>query len=650
MDPMDLTCDELDYELMIRNVYDRLSENNRAKSGRLRELLVNEKAGRIPSPSNNISPFDPNHDIVSCSATIRQIRESFQELPLEKPRAKYLYSRATHAFDRLKRIQTNEREEQDKKALLIAEIEIQLYKLREIVNTPSPKLPRRRNTVTDDQAPQLEISRHVAQSMQSVRSMPSAYQRELSRPTIYDTHQQSPTPLPTGTIPRSLAQFSTVTTSTNNKPISSATMSQTISNAHRSNEKVPAVEAHNVLISQEPVNNDLFQDRRSTAFWDLNIQPITHNQQDQGFLNVSATPYVSNHNENNLQMANENAQNRVNEENNRQGAHNKMVGNRQTNEPKVQMRNIPPRYSQYQYEPLFNAPCNNVVRVSTQRELDIERNDQMNFVREQIPNTIQQNEYNQQSNRDKLDELIRVQRTLIDSLLSQYVNQSENDLTNNDLVNNLLRIRDGLEPNKITKPRRDNQTASRAQGQNNQRPPDHINMAPITGTSSANQNTNWNNFGPVQPRALFDQGNIVENTPMNRDNPFNHNGEIFRLDAQPNIFHRQNNNYRTFILNNIDQNGLPYDNNNIQLNRNNLGFPNQWGQHIPPQNVPANDYYGTAQSRREWPQAPTHNQYQNMPRSDQNRNTSKSVPIQQWRMFSVGIPHRKTMSTRHINF
>lgn len=55
MDPMHLNQEELDYELMIRDVYD-LNVHHRMKSGKLRELLARENLDSALRPAVGKSP------------------------------------------------------------------------------------------------------------------------------------------------------------------------------------------------------------------------------------------------------------------------------------------------------------------------------------------------------------------------------------------------------------------------------------------------------------------------------------------------------------------------------------------------------------------------------------------------------------------
>lgn len=106
MDPTDLSNEELDYELMVRNVYTQLNENIRVKRKQLREMVTKENAGTVPIPSGDNSPYPPAGDLSKCEEIMRTIREGLNERPLDKQTARSLMSHGIHVQNRLLRIQT----------------------------------------------------------------------------------------------------------------------------------------------------------------------------------------------------------------------------------------------------------------------------------------------------------------------------------------------------------------------------------------------------------------------------------------------------------------------------------------------------------------------------------------------------------------
>lgn len=107
MDPIYLKSEEVDYELMIRNVYD-LQVSMRTKTGRLRELLNRESIDSSLYPKKGTSPFPPKEDLQMCSNICRELREQLSNTTLNEVERWMILSRAIHVGNRLQRIQGGE--------------------------------------------------------------------------------------------------------------------------------------------------------------------------------------------------------------------------------------------------------------------------------------------------------------------------------------------------------------------------------------------------------------------------------------------------------------------------------------------------------------------------------------------------------------
>lgn len=278
MDPTDLTDEELVYELMIRGVYDNLNENHRVKCGRLRELLTKENNGERIPPTRGSSPKTPIEDMQVCSEIIRLIRNDTEAGNVDKPQAKYLMSRAIHAQGRLRHIITDAQPEQDQIVLLNAELNKLIEGLWNTIN--QKRITSRRGTTTERQNPtDLDDTQN---SRVSNRTDPNNYQRVLDRDTINDNprpQQVIHTPRNTGAIPRNSNAATGVATVNLNRT------AQTIPQA-TNQPRPPNVNFDSQL--NESINipyENLYQDRRSTAFWEsgnhLNI-----NQQNQRVIDI----------------------------------------------------------------------------------------------------------------------------------------------------------------------------------------------------------------------------------------------------------------------------------------------------------------------------------------------------------------------------
>lgn len=106
MDPIHLVVEEIDYELMIRGVFN-LSGKHREKSGRLREILVKESVGLLKPPALGSSPFDSQMDRDICDDICGQISLILEEESLTLSNVRECTSRAIHAGNRLNRIVTD---------------------------------------------------------------------------------------------------------------------------------------------------------------------------------------------------------------------------------------------------------------------------------------------------------------------------------------------------------------------------------------------------------------------------------------------------------------------------------------------------------------------------------------------------------------
>lgn len=113
MDPIHLLNEEIDYELMIRGVF-QLAGQQRVKSGRLREILIKESIGILKEPLLGSSPFLPQMDLDVCDGICGEIALILEEDIQSLTNLKECMSRAIHAGNRLQRIVTGDRVLRDK--------------------------------------------------------------------------------------------------------------------------------------------------------------------------------------------------------------------------------------------------------------------------------------------------------------------------------------------------------------------------------------------------------------------------------------------------------------------------------------------------------------------------------------------------------
>lgn len=107
MDPIHLNSEELDYELMIRKVYE-MNAPQRIKTGKLRELLAKENIDASARPGRGVSPFAPAQDLEMCGKICQEIKDAVQNDSLSIPEKQVILSRAIHLGFRLQRIDINE--------------------------------------------------------------------------------------------------------------------------------------------------------------------------------------------------------------------------------------------------------------------------------------------------------------------------------------------------------------------------------------------------------------------------------------------------------------------------------------------------------------------------------------------------------------
>lgn len=148
MDPIHLVNEEIDYELMIRGVF-QLSGQHRAKSGKLREILIKESVGSLKGPLLGSSPFTPQMDIDVCDKICGEIAMILEEEVQTLAILKECMSRAIHAGNRLQRIVTMDQFLRDKILISMDIVEALINKLDGAIKkrTAEIKIKSDRNTV-----------------------------------------------------------------------------------------------------------------------------------------------------------------------------------------------------------------------------------------------------------------------------------------------------------------------------------------------------------------------------------------------------------------------------------------------------------------------------------------------------------------------
>lgn len=114
MDPIYLTSEQREYELMIRNIVD--VSTVRAKTLAIRKQLALEAAGKQPSPSFSAPMFETESEIQVCSYTLRDLIINLEEAYSSKDESKLTssYHQLLHTKTRLQRIQPkNQKDEND---------------------------------------------------------------------------------------------------------------------------------------------------------------------------------------------------------------------------------------------------------------------------------------------------------------------------------------------------------------------------------------------------------------------------------------------------------------------------------------------------------------------------------------------------------
>lgn len=190
MDPIDLEPDELEYELLIRQIYGGI-DKPRQKTSRIRELMKEEDAGRLAPPGLGTSPWLPSEDIKHGMNVLKQISKRIKTDNVDKQEAKENRSRVIHVETRLLRIQTNDPHEKSIISQLLVEAG-RLLEILQLLSAPKPKKIRgRRETITERNAYQLEHS--DPNINRTNRSDPITYERVIHRETIYDTPGETAT-------------------------------------------------------------------------------------------------------------------------------------------------------------------------------------------------------------------------------------------------------------------------------------------------------------------------------------------------------------------------------------------------------------------------------------------------------------------------
>lgn len=117
MDPHELTTQQIDYELLLRNVPARGTA--RSKADQLRRLLKDEAEGRRNLSYLNFSPLESRYDLEHCSFLCHEMDEQMKEAHIDSRTLTTLWNRVVHLNGRLERIRpTNEQEEAEQCRLL----------------------------------------------------------------------------------------------------------------------------------------------------------------------------------------------------------------------------------------------------------------------------------------------------------------------------------------------------------------------------------------------------------------------------------------------------------------------------------------------------------------------------------------------------
>lgn len=175
MDEIHLSGEEIDYELMIRNYY-LLEVPGRAKTGRLRELLVKESVGIEPKPGKDSSPLTSEQDIEKCRGICTEISNALNNEKTELSDRRALFLRATHVRERLQRIKPKTAVELEKLQRLQKIAQESLQQIRS-------QIPRPQNagvlTGTNKVQPQVRFD------------IPKLPDRSLNRPQMGDQGRNS---------------------------------------------------------------------------------------------------------------------------------------------------------------------------------------------------------------------------------------------------------------------------------------------------------------------------------------------------------------------------------------------------------------------------------------------------------------------------
>lgn len=108
MDPTHLNSEELDYELLIRGQLREVTNQPRAKTRLLSELLRQEKNNARMLPGMNASPFTPEQDISMCTKICVELNEQIERTPMNMEQKMRALSRVIHAGQRMLRIQVSD--------------------------------------------------------------------------------------------------------------------------------------------------------------------------------------------------------------------------------------------------------------------------------------------------------------------------------------------------------------------------------------------------------------------------------------------------------------------------------------------------------------------------------------------------------------
>lgn len=152
MEPLHLLTEELEYELVLRGVYN--VSNTRARTGALRDLLAKEKIGLALAPTSSKTLFSSSEELSKCSKIYADILAKVDDPQLGETGQRQCMSRLLHLKNRIVRIlPASPQETSQMKDLIDGTKNIIKYLMPQVNDNAYSSLTDRNKSVTQSSIP-----------------------------------------------------------------------------------------------------------------------------------------------------------------------------------------------------------------------------------------------------------------------------------------------------------------------------------------------------------------------------------------------------------------------------------------------------------------------------------------------------------------